>query len=74
MQPTIQLTFWVKGSLLAHVQLHIHQRTHILFSRAALNPFIPQLLLAVYLTRVQDLALELVETHDVHLGLLLKPV
>ncbi|KAK4825950.1 hypothetical protein QYF61_003468 [Mycteria americana] len=46
------------------------------YSRAALNPFIPQsvLILGISQTQVQDLALGLVEVHEVCMGLLLKPV
>ncbi|KAK4818015.1 hypothetical protein QYF61_004128 [Mycteria americana] len=44
-------------TLLAHVQLFIHQYPQVLLHRAALNPFIPQpvLILGVALTQVQDL-------------------
>ena len=61
-----------EGTLLAHVQLPIHQYPQC---RAVLNPFIPQLVLAVRvaLTQVQDLALGFVEPHEVHLDPLLKP-
>ena len=62
--------------MLAHAQLFIPQYTQILLSRAALNPFIPYLVLIpeVTPTHVQDLALGLVETRKVHTGLLLKLV
>ncbi|KAK4819021.1 hypothetical protein QYF61_024137 [Mycteria americana] len=53
-------------TLLAHVQLFIHQYPQVLFCRAALNPFIPH--------PVQDLALGLVEPHEVHMGPLLQLV
>ncbi|KAK4806804.1 hypothetical protein QYF61_005600 [Mycteria americana] len=48
----------------------------VLLCRAALNPFISQsvLIVMVALTQVQDLALGLVELHEVHMGPLLKPV
>ena len=36
-----------KGTLLAHVQLPIHQYPQVFFGRAALNPFIPQFLLVM---------------------------
>ncbi|KAK4823178.1 hypothetical protein QYF61_027082 [Mycteria americana] len=54
----------------AHVQLFIHQYSQALLHRAALNPFIPQpvLILGVALTQVQDLALGLVEPHEVQTG------
>ena len=65
-----------EDTLLVHVQLAIHQKTQVLFVRAALNPFIPQLVLVVGLssTQVQDLALAFVESHEVHLGPLLNLV
>ncbi|KAK4830124.1 hypothetical protein QYF61_008551 [Mycteria americana] len=57
-----------KRTLLSHVQVFIHQ--------AALNPFIPQPVpeLGIAPTQVQDLALGLVELHEVLTGPLLKPV
>jgi len=58
-------------TLLAHVQLFIHQYPQVLLGRAPLNPFIPQPLLigsGVALIQVQDLALGLVEPHEVHTG------
>jgi len=47
-----------QSTLLAHVQLPIHQYPQVFFSRAALNPFIPQLVFAMDIasTQVQDLA------------------
>ncbi|KAK4822214.1 hypothetical protein QYF61_011855 [Mycteria americana] len=58
----------------AHVQLFIHQYFQVLLSRAALNPFIlqPVLIPGVAPTQVQDLALGLVEPHEVHMGPLFK--
>ena len=43
---------------------------------AALNIFIPQLVLVarVAMTQVHDLAFGFVEPHEIHLGPLLKPV
>ncbi|KAK4831400.1 hypothetical protein QYF61_017531 [Mycteria americana] len=63
-------------TLLAHVQLFIHQYPQVLLCRAALDHIIPQpvLILGVALTQVQDLALGLVEAHEVHMGPLLKLV
>ena len=63
-------------TLSAHVQLFIHQYPQVRLPRASLNPFIPQLVLTVgvALTQVQDLALGLVEPHEVHKGPLLKLV
>ncbi|KAK4824151.1 hypothetical protein QYF61_011229 [Mycteria americana] len=55
-------------TLSAHVQLFIHQYPRVLLCRAAFNPFIPQPVLTpgVALTWVQDLALSLIEPHEVH--------
>ncbi|KAK4822945.1 hypothetical protein QYF61_023445 [Mycteria americana] len=63
-------------TVLAHVQLFTHQYPQVLLSRAALNPLIPQpvLIPGVALTQVQDLALGLVEPHEVHTGPLLQLV
>jgi len=57
-------------TLLGHVQLFIHQYPQVLLLRAALNPLIPQLVLIVGVasTQMQDLALGLVEPHEVHTG------
>ncbi|KAK4831361.1 hypothetical protein QYF61_017492 [Mycteria americana] len=65
-----------KCTLLARVQFFIHQCPQILPCRTALNPFFPQsvLILGIALIQVQDLALGLVELHEVHMGPLLKPV
>jgi len=54
--------------LLSHVQLLIYQYLQVLLGRAALNPFIPQsvLRLEIASVQVQDLALGLVEPHEVH--------
>ena len=61
-------------TLLPHVQVLLHQQPQVLLLRAALNPFIPQpvLIPGVAPTHVQDLALGLVEPHEVHTGALLK--
>ncbi|KAK4816838.1 hypothetical protein QYF61_023902 [Mycteria americana] len=65
-----------KCTLLAQVQLFIHQYPKVLLHRAALNPFILQhvLILGATPTQVQDLALGLVEPHEVHTGPLLQLV
>ncbi|KAK4816932.1 hypothetical protein QYF61_025428 [Mycteria americana] len=65
-----------KRTLPAHVQLFIHQYPQVRLGRAALNPFIPQpvLILGVAPTQVQNLALILVECHEVHRGPLLELV
>ncbi|KAK4831083.1 hypothetical protein QYF61_015281 [Mycteria americana] len=63
-------------TLLARVQLFIHQYPYVLLPRAALNPFNPQpvLISGVALTQVQDPALGLVEPHEVHISPLLELV
>ncbi|KAK4818354.1 hypothetical protein QYF61_011451 [Mycteria americana] len=63
---------WLSGcerTLSVHVQLFIHQHPQVLLCRAALNPFIPKpvLILRVTPTQVQDLALGVVEPHEVPL-------
>ena len=62
--------------MLAYIQLAIYQYPQVLFSRAVLYPYILHLLLIVNVAmiQVQDLALGFVESHEVHLGPLLKPV
>ncbi|KAK4830027.1 LOW QUALITY PROTEIN: hypothetical protein QYF61_008365 [Mycteria americana] len=60
-----------KCTLLAHVQLFIHQYPQVLLRRAALNPFIPQPVLIPTVAPTQDPALSLVEPHEVHTGPLL---
>ena len=61
---------------MAHVEFPINQHPQVLLSRSALNPFStqPAFVPGVALTHVQDLALGLVELHDVRTGPLLKPV
>ncbi|KAK4818846.1 hypothetical protein QYF61_020065, partial [Mycteria americana] len=63
-------------TLLAHVQLFIHQHPQVLLRRAALNHIIPQPVLKprIALNQVQDPALGLVEPHEVHTGPLLQLV
>ncbi|KAK4806791.1 hypothetical protein QYF61_005587 [Mycteria americana] len=63
-------------TLLAHVQLFVHQYPQVLFRRAALDHIIPQPLLKPRIapTQVQDPALGLVEPHEVHTGPLLQLV
>ena len=66
-----------KGTLLAHVQLPIHQYPlQVYFSRAPLNHFIPWcvLVMGVASTQVQDLEFGFILPHGVLLGPLLKPV
>ena len=64
------------GALLIHVQLAFHQCPLVLFGRAVLYPYIPQLVLIVEVatTQVQDFALGFIEPLEVHLNLLLDPV
>ena len=59
-----------KGTMLADVQPAIHQYSQVFFSKAALSPFIPKLVLAVdaALIQVHDLALGFLEPHDVQPG------
>ena len=63
-------------TLVGHVQLFIHQHSQVLLGRVAFNPVIPQpvLIPGVALTLMQDLALGLVDPHDVHTGPLLQLV
>jgi len=71
MQLRTWLAFWAcERTLLGRVQLFTHQYPHVLLSSAALNPFIlqPIFMPGVALTLVQDLALRLVELHEVHTG------
>ncbi|KAK4826501.1 hypothetical protein QYF61_009574 [Mycteria americana] len=74
-----------KHTLLAHVQLFIHQYPQVLLCRAALNPLIPQplsipssrspiLIAGVAPAQVQDPALGLFEPHGVPMGPLLELV
>ena len=65
-----------EDTLLSHVRLPIHQYLQVLFSRAVLYYFIPQLVLivGVAMTQVQDLAFGFFEPHQILLGLLLEPV
>ena len=64
-QDTISLLY-NKGTLLAHVQLGVHQDPHVLFCKAAFQPVGPQHVLVdgVVPPQVQDFALPLVEQHE----------
>jgi len=57
-------------TLMAHVQLFMYQYPQVFFVRADLDPFILQLVLVLGVapTQRQDLALGLVEPHEVHMG------
>jgi len=59
-----------KRTLVAHVQLFICKYLQVLLSRSARNPFTPQpvLIAGVAPTQVQNFALGLVESHEVHTG------
>jgi len=63
-------------TLVAHVQLFIHQYHQVLPGRAAFKHFIPQpvLILGIAPTQVQDLASGLVAPQEIHTGPLLKLV
>ncbi|PKU42315.1 rna-directed dna polymerase from mobile element jockey-like [Limosa lapponica baueri] len=63
-------------TMLAHVELLVHRHPQVLLLRAALNPFCtqPVFVSGIAMSQVQDLALGLVELHEVHMGSLLKPV
>ena len=63
-------------TLLGHVELLINQHLQVLLLRAAFNPFSaqPVFVLGIPPTHVQDLALGLVELHEVRMGLCLKAV
>ncbi|KAK4808830.1 hypothetical protein QYF61_001338 [Mycteria americana] len=65
-----------KHTLLGHVELLINQRLQVLLLRAAINPYStqPVFVLGTAPTHVQDLALGLVELHEVRTGPPLKPV
>ena len=78
LQPRICLALRAgcKDTLLAHFQLPVHQYPQVLFGRAALSPFIPQLALIkrVALTQVQGFSLGFIEPYEFLLGPLLKLV
>jgi len=65
-----------EDTLLAQVQLAIHQDPQVLFDKSVLHLFIPQLVLTVGIatTQVQDLTFGFVEPPEVLLGPLLKPI
>ncbi|KAK4827472.1 hypothetical protein QYF61_018708 [Mycteria americana] len=65
-----------KHTLPGHVELLINQHPQVLLLRVALNPFSaqPMFLLGIASTHVKDLALGLVELHEVRTGPPLKPV
>ncbi|KAK4822002.1 hypothetical protein QYF61_006616 [Mycteria americana] len=65
-----------KHTLLAHVELLINQHPQMLLLRAALNPPFaqPVFVLGIAPAHVQDLALGLVELHELCMGPPLKPV
>lgn len=63
-------------TLLGHVEFYLHRYAQVLLPRAALDLFStqPVLVLGIVPTQVQDLALSLIEHHEVLLGLCLKPI
>ena len=63
-------------TLLGHVELLVNQNLQVLLLKAALNPFSiqPAFVLWIALTQVQDIALGLVQHHEVCTGPLLKPI
>jgi len=65
-----------KSTFLSYVQVFIHLYPQVLFDRTALHPFIPQpvLIVRVFMIQMQDLALGLVDPHEVHIGPLLELV
>ena len=65
MQPRIQSASWAAGTLLAHVQLFIHQDLQVLLCRAALSEFFSQsvLISEIASSQVQHIALGLIELH-----------
>ncbi|PKU48586.1 hypothetical protein llap_1122 [Limosa lapponica baueri] len=65
-----------KHTLTAHVELLIHQHPQVLLLRDALNPFSaqPVVVLGIAVTQAQDLALGLLELHEIRTGPPLKPV
>jgi len=65
-----------EGTLLAYVQLPIHQYPQVLFNRVLLHLYLPQLveIAEVATTQVQEFALEFTQSREVLLGPLLKPV
>ncbi|KAK4831174.1 LOW QUALITY PROTEIN: hypothetical protein QYF61_015644 [Mycteria americana] len=63
-----------KHTLLAHVQLFVHQYPQVLFRRAALDHIVPQPVLKPRIAPTQDPALGLAEPHEVHTGPLLQLV
>ena len=54
-----------EDTILAHIQLPIHQYPQVSFSRAALDPFIPQLVLAIGVASTQVLAFGFADPHEV---------
>ncbi|KAK4810749.1 hypothetical protein QYF61_007723 [Mycteria americana] len=73
---TPELDAVLQCTLPAHIHFFIHQYPQVLLSKAALNPLIaqPVSMFGIALTQVQDLALSLVEPHEVHMGPLLELV
>ncbi|KAK4832565.1 hypothetical protein QYF61_024065 [Mycteria americana] len=64
------------GTLLAHIQLAVHQHPQVLLCWAAFQPLFPKLvaLHVVVVTQVQDPTLSLVEPHTIGLSPSIQPV
>ena len=62
------------GTLLAHIQMTVHQYTNVLFCQAAFQPLLPKPvgLPGVIVTKMQDLTLGPIETHTISLGPLIQ--
>jgi len=63
-------------TLLGRVELLMNQQPQVLLGRGTLGPLsaYPVFMLGISLTHVQDLAIVLVELHEIHLGPPLQPV
>ena len=62
--------------MLCHIELLVNQQPQVFLDRASVNPFSAQsvFVLAIAPPHVQDLALGLVELHEVPMGPHIKPV
>jgi len=65
-----------ESTLVAYVQHAIHLYLQVLYGRAVLNPFVPELILiaGVVVTQVQYLPLGFVQAHEILPGPQLEPV
>ena len=64
------------GTLLAHIQLTVHQYTKVPFHQAAFQLLLPKPvgLPGVIVTKMQDRTLGSIETHSVYLGPLIQSI